>query len=230
MTHKRPDDDYFPTPDALCHAAVRVLLPGEFRPSTAGSGISVLDPGCGSGAWGRALRARLPHARIVGVEQDAGRIAVAREAYTYVLWGDFLKIRRWPLAFDFIVGNPPYALAEAFIMRSLELLRPGGMALFLLRTAFMESQGRYERMFSGIARPTSVYSLVERPSFTGDGKTDATAYSLFLWHTRDFGQPGRPPTDIHHVKYPPWGTFEKDASDLLAICHECHCEIHGKAS
>jgi len=40
----------------------------------------------------------------------------------------------------------------------------------------------------------------------------------------------RPPTDIHHVKYPPWGTFEKDASNLLAICHECHCEVHGKAS
>lgn len=35
-------------------------------------------------------------------------------------------------------------------------------------------------------------------------------------------------TEVHHVRYPPWGTFEKDASGLLAICHACHCELHDK--
>jgi hypothetical protein len=35
-------------------------------------------------------------------------------------------------------------------------------------------------------------------------------------------------TEVHHVEYPPWGTFEKNADNLLAVCHECHCEIHGK--
>lgn len=35
-------------------------------------------------------------------------------------------------------------------------------------------------------------------------------------------------TEVHHVKYPPWGTFEKDAEWLLAVCHQCHCEFHGK--
>lgn len=35
-------------------------------------------------------------------------------------------------------------------------------------------------------------------------------------------------TNVHHVKYPAWGTFEQDASGLLAICYDCHCHIHEK--
>lgn len=38
----------------------------------------------------------------------------------------------------------------------------------------------------------------------------------------------RPVTEVHHLSYPKWGTFEKDASGLLAICHQCHCELEGK--
>lgn len=37
----------------------------------------------------------------------------------------------------------------------------------------------------------------------------------------------RPPKDTHHVRYPKWGTFDVP-ENLLVICHECHCEIHGK--
>ena len=35
-------------------------------------------------------------------------------------------------------------------------------------------------------------------------------------------------TEVHHVEYPKWGTFEKNADKLLALCHQCHCKIHGK--
>ena len=37
----------------------------------------------------------------------------------------------------------------------------------------------------------------------------------------------RPVTEVHHLQYPPWGTFDT-VDNLLAVCHECHCEIHGK--
>jgi hypothetical protein len=33
-------------------------------------------------------------------------------------------------------------------------------------------------------------------------------------------------THVHHIKYPPWGTYEKDASGVIALCHDCHYEIH----
>ncbi|OLT24355.1 hypothetical protein BJF79_13505 [Actinomadura sp. CNU-125] len=37
----------------------------------------------------------------------------------------------------------------------------------------------------------------------------------------------RPPTEPHHLRYPPWGAFDVP-ENLLAVCHGCHCELHGK--
>lgn len=37
----------------------------------------------------------------------------------------------------------------------------------------------------------------------------------------------RPYTEVHHLKYPKWGTFDVP-ENLQVVCHECHCEIHGK--
>lgn len=39
----------------------------------------------------------------------------------------------------------------------------------------------------------------------------------------------RPPTEPHHLRYPPWGTFDVP-ENMIAVCHLCHCEIHGKAA
>ncbi len=33
-------------------------------------------------------------------------------------------------------------------------------------------------------------------------------------------------TEAHHLRYPAWGTFDT-VDNLLAVCHECHCDIHG---
>lgn len=38
-----------------------------------------------------------------------------------------------------------------------------------------------------------------------------------------------PVSEVHHLKYPPWGTFD-EPENLIAICHACHCEIHEKES
>lgn len=71
---------------------------------------------------------------------------------------------------------PPYSLALDFINKSLELLHPGGLLIFLLN--FLESEKRFkwwqEHPLSGL------YTLHKRPSFTGRG-TDATSYSWFVW-------------------------------------------------
>src|SRR5262252_7280776 len=34
-------------------------------------------------------------------------------------------------------------------------------------------------------------------------------------------------TEVHHLKYPPWGTFDVP-SNLQPVCHPCHCRIEGK--
>lgn len=36
-------------------------------------------------------------------------------------------------------------------------------------------------------------------------------------------------TEVHHLRYPPWGTFDVVAN-LLPVCHACHCRIEGKES
>jgi len=38
---------------------------------------------------------------------------------------------------------------------------------------------------------------------------------------------GKRATEVHHLKYPRWGAFDVP-ENLIAICHECHCKIHGK--
>lgn len=40
---------------------------------------------------------------------------------------------------------------------------------------------------------------------------------------------GKPMSEVHHLIYPPWGTFDVP-SNMIAICHACHCRIHGKTS
>jgi hypothetical protein len=34
-------------------------------------------------------------------------------------------------------------------------------------------------------------------------------------------------TEVHHLRYPPWGEFDVPAN-LLVVCHKCHCQIEGK--
>lgn len=36
-------------------------------------------------------------------------------------------------------------------------------------------------------------------------------------------------TEVHHLRYPKWGTFDT-VDNLLPVCNQCHCDIHGKVS
>lgn len=38
-----------------------------------------------------------------------------------------------------------------------------------------------------------------------------------------------PASEPHHLRYPPWGTFDVP-ENLIAVCHKCHCELHGKGN
>ena len=38
---------------------------------------------------------------------------------------------------------------------------------------------------------------------------------------------GAPVTEVHHLRYPPWGEFDV-VDNLLPVCHICHCIIEGK--
>jgi tRNA1(Val) A37 N6-methylase TrmN6 len=80
-----------------------------------GAGERVLDAGAGTGAAALCLAARVPRARVVGLERDRALLAVARlnaaanaPAAPIELVEDDLLARPATDAFDHVMTNPPY--------------------------------------------------------------------------------------------------------------------------
>lgn len=74
---------------------------------------------------------------------------------------------------DLCLSNPPYKLAREFIEKGLTLAHE---VVFLLRLNFLESEDRHDLFRK---HPCDVRVLPNRPSFSTDGHTDATAYAWF---------------------------------------------------
>lgn len=86
--------------------------------------------------------------------------------------------------FDVLITNPPFSLAEDFMAKGMKIAH---YTCLFLRINFLASKSRcsFLRMF-----PPDVFVLPNRPSFTGNNRTDATEYAWFIWpaHARDHGQ------------------------------------------
>jgi len=83
---------------------------------------------------------------------------------------------------DWTITNPPFKLAEQFITRALSTSRRG--VAMIVRSAFLEGIGRYDRLFSH-HRPAFVMQFAERVvmhkgRLAPEGST-ATAYCWIVW-------------------------------------------------
>ena len=141
----------------------------------------ILEPSAGDGAIIKAMRNRGYDNHIVAVElreeERYNLIGLADRVYI----GDFLESEALG-SYDVVIGNPPYSKALEFVKKSLEIVRPGGRVIMLLRTNFLESKARFQ--FWKDNPLSGLYTLHKRPSFTGKG-TDATSYSWFVWVKTD---------------------------------------------
>ena len=147
---------FVPTPAPVVDLMVGKLF--HERPPTGNS--SVLDPGCGQGAFVEGIvrwctSRQLPLPSIVGIESDPTHVACLRERFACVEGveireADFLLSSRD--TFDYIIGNPPYvaitALSDverAHYRRGYETAT-GRFDLYLLffeqALRLLESQGR----------------------------------------------------------------------------------------
>lgn len=191
----RQQFDHYPTPAGVVRAALD-LLPVSFTPRR------VLDNSAGTGVWLAVAKERWLQSYRVGVEiQYAPRPACVDEWHQMDFANYTVRacVRRNPL-FDLTLMNPPYKWAEFFVRLSLLLTRPGGYVIALLRQDFLEGQER-GRAFWRDYGPISVDTLSRRPSFTRkligytpdgqelwgpDGKTDASAYAVFIWQKGNY--------------------------------------------
>lgn len=128
---------------------------------------------CGDGRMARVLKEAGYHVRCSDIV-DRG--------YKPMLVRDFFKGK----CIDNIVTNPPYELAEEFIHHALRIC-PQKVCM-LLRLNFLESQGRYYRLWSKTP-PARVYVASQRVTMMpaikrANGKmkaANAISYTWFVW-------------------------------------------------
>lgn len=166
--------DDFPTPPW----ATRALIEHVVASKASLDAMTCLEPACGRGHMSVALA-------------DYFREVASYDVFDYGFGGvaDFLKTKHADQSFDWVITNPPFRLAEDFIKHAMKIARHG--VAMLTRTVFIESVGRYERLFKPNP-PSSFAQFVERvPMVKGrvDKKAStATGYGWLVWEK---GHPNR---------------------------------------
>jgi len=165
-TEHRDSLDDFPTPPWATRALVEHVIGAANA-----SGRTALEPACGQGYMSRALAEYFDTVRSFDVH-----------GYGFGYVDDFLNSSWADESFDWVITNPPFKAAEDFVMRALPIARHG--VAVLVRTVFIESVGRWERLFRD--RPCTTFAqFVERvPIVKGrvDPKaTTATGYAWLVW-------------------------------------------------
>jgi hypothetical protein len=163
---RRDSLDNFPTPPW----ATRALLEHVIGPENA-RGQTVLEPACGEGYMSRVLAEYFKAVRSFDVH-----------GYGFGYIDDFLTSSWDDESVDWVITNPPFKAAEEFVTRALPIVRVG--VAVLVRTVFIESVGRWTRLFRN--QPCTAFAqFVERvPIVKGrvDPKaTTATGYAWLVW-------------------------------------------------
>jgi len=103
-------------------------------------------------------------------------------SYGYGPIFDFVIDRCQTDSVDWVITNPPFRLAEDFVLRALNIARCG--VAILARSVFLESIGRYDAIFQNNP-PTKFAQFSERvPMVKGrlDKKAStATGYAWLVW-------------------------------------------------
>ncbi len=159
--------DDFPTPPWATRALIEHVITDRHDISK----MSCLEPACNRGFMSMVL------------EEYFGEVQ-SSDVYPYG-YGDVKDFLDTPYevgSVDWIITNPPFRLGEAFILKGLNVARRG--VAMLTRTVFIESVGRYDRIFTKHP-PTKFAQFTERvPMVKGrlDKKAStATGYCWLVW-------------------------------------------------
>lgn len=156
--------DDFPTPPWAVRALLEhVILGGDLRR------MSCLEPACGRGHMAETLAERFGAVEASDIHP-----------YGYGAVRDFADGNppNEPVH-DWIITNPPFRLAEVFLANALAQARVG--VALLVRSVFIESVGRYDRIFRANP-PTYFAQFSERvPMVKGRLDKDASTATSYAW-------------------------------------------------
>lgn len=158
--------DDFPTPPWATRALLEHVIGSNGLDK-----LSCLEPACGAGHMAKVLKEYFGEVRYADAYD-----------YGYGPVRDFLSFPYEANAVDWVITNPPFRLAEEFVQRSFDVARLG--VAVLVRTVFLESVGRYNRLFKD--DPLSKFAqFVERvPMVKGrldEKASTATGYAWLVW-------------------------------------------------
>jgi hypothetical protein len=160
-----PDD--FPTPPWATRGLIEHILDDK----GALASQVCLEPACGAGHMAKVLKEYFGEVRAA----DAFH-------YGYGPVRDFLTFPYEAGAVDWVITNPPFRLAEEFVLRAQRVAKRG--VAILARTVFLESSGRYQAIFRDMP-PTRFAQFVERvPMVKGrldEKASTATGYAWLVW-------------------------------------------------
>lgn len=141
--------------------------------------MKCLEPACGAGHISEVLKGYFPDVCSSDIHD-----------YGFGHLRDFLSYQYGSAQFDWVITNPPFRLAEEFVLRALDITRVG--VAILARTVFLESSGWY-RAISLHTPPRKFAQFVERvPMVKGrldKFATTATGYCWLVWRHGDNGVP-----------------------------------------
>lgn len=165
------------------------------RPAWLDKVTSVLEPGSGPGTFCEASRAFLPNLKEspTGVEMVPPEHIYSGHTLVKRNFLDWKTKKHW----DLIPTNPPFTFANDFIKRSVSLLTPTGLCMFLMRVGVVGGLERME-MWQKEVNLVELCVVAPRPGFTYNGETDASEYAYFIF---DRGQPGSAETRVRWLNW-----------------------------
>lgn len=123
---REPNEFYATSPEAIDLLKKKIDLPKQ-----------ILEPACGSGCLSE---------RLIELGHEVKSYDLIDRGYGEVQ--DFFKMTEPPFEGDFaIVTNPPYKIVTPWVLHCLELVPEGHLVCLFLKTTFLESKGRYEKIF-----------------------------------------------------------------------------------
>ena len=167
--------DDFPTPPW----ATRALMTHVIQDRGPFDKQSCFEPACGAGHMAKPLKEYFGEVRASDIHP-----------YGFGAVADYLAAPLAAGSVDWVITNPPFRLAEAFVTRSLVIARRG--VAILARSVFIESVGRYRTIF-GSTPPSRFAQFTERVPMV-KGRLDrrastATGYAWLVWELDRAGTP-----------------------------------------